>query len=302
VGTLGAIFYGFFYSQFFTRSDFTISDNLGEIYSILTVGVGIFTIAGIAQEYHRGIVARRDAYPESYLKGGLNMLLKNRRRYGGYLVHLSIVMIFLGYAGNAFKENTSFRFFYELVPSKSGDEIIYKSNDKAMIGNYTVEAKDLKLKPILNTEEAGASPNIYNVIVSEEAIYSVNRQLDENKSMVTERRFYPQVSHLTGEFEAHIPTSEPSIFSTPKEDFYVQLGAIENASLSKENPDLPLLFMQYYFGTRNITEKLEVLERFPKQVVANLEVWVNPLVKLIWFGSLLFFFSGLFVMLPLKTN
>ncbi|MDX1960223.1 MAG: cytochrome c biogenesis protein CcsA [Leptospiraceae bacterium] len=301
VGIVVSFFYGIVYSNFFTRSDYSTSDTLGEIYSTLTVGLGAFTISGIFQEYHRGVQARREATNETYFIALGRMLMKNRRRYGGYLVHLSIVLIFLGYAGNAFKENTSFRFFYELMPSKAGDEVIYVSNDKAMIGNYSIEAKNLKLKPILNTEEAGVSPTIYNVVVSEEAVYSVNRHKNEEKTMLTERRFYPQVSHLTGDFETHIPTSEPSIFSTAKEDFYVQLGAIENVGKSLENPDLPMLFMQYYFGTRNITEKVQVLEKFPKQIVANLEVWVNPLVKLIWVGSLMFFFSGLFVMYPTKT-
>jgi cytochrome c-type biogenesis protein CcmF len=300
-GIFVAILYSILYSNFFTRSDYSISDTLGEVYSVLTVGLGAFTIAGIVQEFHRGIIARREQFTEeSYIKAFTQLLLKNKRRYGGYLVHFSMVLIFIGYAGNAFKENTSFRFFYNLMEPK-GDEIVYRSFDKAVIGNYIIEANNLKIVPMINGDE-GSEPDIFNVIVSQKASYKIQRQLSETVDMLTERRFYPQVSHLTGGFESHIPTSEPAINSTPKEDFYIQLGAIESGLENKENPDLPLLFMDYYFASRNFTEKARLGTRFPEQIVANLEVWINPLVKLIWLGSVLFFLSGLYIILPVGNT
>jgi cytochrome c-type biogenesis protein CcmF len=300
-GIVVAFLYSILYSNFFTRSDYSISDTLGEVYSVLTVGLGAFTIAGIIQEFHRGITARKIQFSkESYLYAGSQLLLKNKRRYGGYLVHFSMVLIFIGYAGNAFKENTSFRFFYTLMEPR-GDEIIYRSNDKAILGNYTIEANQLKIAPMVNGNE-NTDPNIFNVIVSQRASYKIQRQMTPVDEMLTERRFYPQVSHLTGGFESHIPTSEPAINSSPKEDFYIQLGAIESAVESSENPDLSILFMDYYFGSRNFMEKAKLGERFPKQIIANLEVWINPLVKLIWLGSLLFFFSGLYIILPIGNS
>jgi len=300
-GIVVAFLYSILYSNFFTRSDYSISDTLGEVYSVLTVGLGAFTIAGIIQEFHRGITARKIQFSkESYLYAGSQLLLKNKRRYGGYLVHFSMVLIFIGYAGNAFKENTSFRFFYTLMEPR-GDEIIYRSNDKAILGNYTIEANQLKIAPMVNGNE-NTDPNIFNVIVSQRASYKIQRQMTPVDEMLTERRFYPQVSHLTGGFESHIPTSEPAINSSPKEDFYIQLGAIESAVESSENPDLSILFMDYYFGSRNFMEKAKLGDRFPKQIIANLEVWINPLVKLIWLGSLLFFFSGLYIILPIGNS
>ena len=296
-GILVAIIYLISYPYFFTRSDYSSSDKLAEIYSILTVGLGAFTLGGIFQEYHRGIMARVVEFEENYLKAGISMLSKNKRRYGGYLVHFAMVLIFVGYAGNAFKQNTSIKFYYELQNTVN-NEIIYTSTDKGYLSNYEIEGMTLKLKPILNGE-ANQSPNLFNVIVSQEAIYKIKNQLKESGSMTTERRFYPQINHLTGGFEAHIPTSEPDILSSPKEDLYIQLGAVESVSLNGENPDLPMMFMEYFFSARTFAEKTELFNRFPKQIVANLEIWVNPLVKLIWLGSILFFLSGLFIVLPI---
>ena len=297
VGVFFAVVYLLTYNRFFDRSDYTISDNLAEIYSILTVGLGAFAIAGIVQEYYRGMRARVIEFSENYFQAFYRMLFKNKRRYGGYLVHFAVILIFLGYAGNAFKQKSSIKYFYQLQNS-TGNEIIYSSSDKGYLGNYEIEADTIKLKPILNGE-ANQSPNLFNIIVSQEAKYKIKRHLEVKDSMTTERRFYPQINHLTGGFETHIPTSEPDIQSTPKEDLYIQLGAIEQSNLKDENPDLPIMFMEYFFTARSFSEKEELFNRFPKQIVANLEIWINPLVKLIWLGSVLFFLSGLFIILPI---
>ncbi|TGL44882.1 heme lyase CcmF/NrfE family subunit [Leptospira perdikensis] len=300
-GLVGGGLYILFYSQNFTKPDSKYGDVLAEIYSVLTVTIGVFTISGIIQEYYRGIRARREEFKnENILLAGYRMLLKNKRRYGGYLVHFSLVLIFIGYAGNAFKINTSVRFFYELQPPTS-EEIVYQSIDKAMIGGYQIEASTLKLKPVL-ISGLGGEPNIQNVIVSQEGTYGIFRGTDKLSDLITERRFYPQISHLTGDFETHIPTSEPAILSMAKEDFYIQLGAIETSDLKSENPDLPLMFMQYYFTPGSEMDKLKFFLNFPRQIVANLEVWVNPLVKLIWLGSLLYFLTGIFLLLPMGEN
>ncbi|TGK96769.1 heme lyase CcmF/NrfE family subunit [Leptospira brenneri] len=297
-GIIGGGLYILFYSQNFTKPDSKYGDILAEVYSVLTVAIGVFTISGIIQEYYRGIRARREEFQnENLFVAGYRMLLKNKRRYGGYLVHFSLVLIFIGYAGNAFKINTSVRFFYELQPPTS-EEIVYQSIDKAMIGGYQIEASTLKLKPVL-ISGLGGEPNIQNVIVSQEGTYSIFRGTDKLAELATERRFYPQISHLTGDFETHIPTSEPAILSMAKEDFYIQLGAIETSDLKSENPDLPLMFMQYYFTPGSEMDKLKFFLNFPRQIVANLEVWVNPLVKLIWIGSLLYFLTGIFLLLPI---
>jgi len=298
VGIFGAIVYIVFYSQNFTRSDLRYSDYLAEVYSVLTVGLGIFAIAGIFQEYYRGAKAQREAHSKTnWATACLNLLLQNKRRYGGYLVHFSLILIFIGYAGNAFKQNTSIKFFYKLSgPSPEG--IVYYSMDKGIIGNYQVEASTLKIKPMFVSGDTGET-TVQNVIVSQEGTFLIHRGIEEKKELITERRFYPQISHLTGGFETHIPTSEPAILSKPKEDFYIQLGAIEHSDLSRENPDLPILFMNYLFLGNSPKEKLEHFQAFPSELVANLEVWVNPLVKFIWLGSILYFFTGLFLLLPI---
>ena len=39
---------------------------------------------------------------EGYFSALYNLLLKNKRRYGGYIVHFGIVLLFVGFTGKAF--------------------------------------------------------------------------------------------------------------------------------------------------------------------------------------------------------
>ncbi|MCS7260208.1 MAG: heme lyase CcmF/NrfE family subunit [Anaerolineae bacterium] len=65
-------------------------------------GLLAFTLMVIGQEFWRGIRARRRVTGERYATAWLNLIRYNRRRYGGYLVHVGVVMIALGVIGTHF--------------------------------------------------------------------------------------------------------------------------------------------------------------------------------------------------------
>lgn len=67
-----------------------------------------FVTMAILIEFQRGIKSRVTRFNESFL-GALKMLIsKNRSRYGGYIVHLGIMFMFIGFSGNAFDSETEF--------------------------------------------------------------------------------------------------------------------------------------------------------------------------------------------------
>ena len=63
-----------------------------------------FTAATVTQEFGRGAVVRRRNTGSDILTALMGMILRGRRRYGGYLVHLGIVLMFLGFAGQAYQK------------------------------------------------------------------------------------------------------------------------------------------------------------------------------------------------------
>ena len=63
-----------------------------------------FVAATIVQEFYKGISARRTIHGESIVPAFVHLVARNRRRYGGYIVHAGIVLLFCAFAGLAFKK------------------------------------------------------------------------------------------------------------------------------------------------------------------------------------------------------
>ena len=61
-----------------------------------------FVFAGIVQEYVRGVRARKQATGEPTFTALVNLVRRNGRRYGGYIVHIGMLLIALGIIGNEF--------------------------------------------------------------------------------------------------------------------------------------------------------------------------------------------------------
>jgi len=69
--------------------------------ALLAFSLSAFVTATIVQEFYKGAQARKAVAKEPLVKGVVNLVGRNKRRYGGYIVHAGIVLIFLGVAGSA---------------------------------------------------------------------------------------------------------------------------------------------------------------------------------------------------------
>jgi cytochrome c-type biogenesis protein CcmF len=74
--------------------------NFYALISYTLVGFVSFTIL---QEFYKGVGARRAMYGESAPIAFTRLIARNRRRYGGYIVHAGMVIIFAAFGGLAFK-------------------------------------------------------------------------------------------------------------------------------------------------------------------------------------------------------
>src|SRR5439155_23569848 len=57
------------------------------------------------QEFWRGGNVRRTSTGTDLFTAMIGLVGRNKRRYGGYIVHLGIVLIFLGFGGNGSKKD-----------------------------------------------------------------------------------------------------------------------------------------------------------------------------------------------------
>jgi cytochrome c-type biogenesis protein CcmF len=89
-----------------------------------------FVFGTIGQEYLRGANVRRATSGADLLTAMIGLVGRNKRRYGGYIVHLGIVLIFLGFAG----EGMSF-----------DEQLLLKPGEQAVVGKYTLHLDALKV-------------------------------------------------------------------------------------------------------------------------------------------------------------
>jgi cytochrome c-type biogenesis protein CcmF len=68
---------------------------------VVTVALVVFNLTVVVQEFARGVRARRARQPESVLAALRTLVDRSRRRYGGYVVHVGVAVMFLGFAGRA---------------------------------------------------------------------------------------------------------------------------------------------------------------------------------------------------------
>ena len=74
-----------------------------DLYPIMTFVLAGFVAGTVSQEFYRGIRARRRMHGESIPLAFFRLIERNRRRYGGYIVHVGILIYFAAFAGMAFK-------------------------------------------------------------------------------------------------------------------------------------------------------------------------------------------------------
>ena len=101
-----------------------------------------FVLASIALEFIRGTRARRALSGGSWPLAFSALIGRNRRRYGGYVVHAAIVLLAIGIAGSSAYDTVNER---RLVPG-----------DTLAVGDYRLTYRGLQEREAANATEIRA--------------------------------------------------------------------------------------------------------------------------------------------------
>jgi cytochrome c-type biogenesis protein CcmF len=131
-------------------------------YSLVAISLAMFVVATVTGEFWRGgrVIARQTGV--NIFQGMVVITRRNTRRYGGYLIHIGIVLIIIGFAG---------------VPFNQDQEQEMGFGDKMQIAGYTL---------VCQSYTQDDKPN-YS---SEWAVIDVYRGGKKLDTMFPERRFY----------------------------------------------------------------------------------------------------------------
>jgi cytochrome c-type biogenesis protein CcmF len=174
-----------------------------EVYALLAIALGAFVLGTVVQEFARGTGARHRQYGEPYLLALGRLLARNRRRYGGYIVHTGMVVLFVAFAGMAFKTETE-------ATLRPGESASLKSPYGA---TYTFTHLGISQYDALNRQVTAAAVEVRR---DGRLIGMLNPE---------KRQHMDSFGRPTSQ-----PSTEPSIMSMLREDLYVVLGGVVNGT------------------------------------------------------------------------
>jgi cytochrome c-type biogenesis protein CcmF len=81
-----------------------INDSVQLPVAVICFSLCAFVLTTIGQEYYRGTRVRQTHTKLDFFTSLIGLVARNKRRFGGYLVHVAVVLMFIGFAGGAYKQ------------------------------------------------------------------------------------------------------------------------------------------------------------------------------------------------------
>ena len=175
--------------SFLSGIGYVIFSSSFQIYVFIAIMGVSFTLSSILGEFYKSYKKQKKA--SNFIHSLGKMFLSNRHKNGGYIVHIGIVLLFIGFIGRAFEVEKEF--------SLSPGEQIYFSNYVFKLNSIKSEARD----------------NHYAFLSEIDVIDSSTNQLLVN--LKPEKRIY---FYWNSDPEKRQPHSELDIYSTIQKDIY----------------------------------------------------------------------------------
>jgi cytochrome c-type biogenesis protein CcmF len=154
-----------------------------------------FVFTTILQEFWRGAKVRRKNTGTDVVTALIGLVARNKRRYGGYIVHVGIVLIFLGFAGNAYKRDVT---------------KLLQTGESMTVGAYTV--RNDKVKVFEDDQKQS--------VVGYISVFKGGKQIDT---------MYP-AKQLFRKHQQEPPRTDAAIRRMPAEDLYLVMASFDLGS------------------------------------------------------------------------
>jgi cytochrome c-type biogenesis protein CcmF len=191
-----------------------LAGGMRNFYAVVCLTLCAFVLVTIVEEFYKGTKIRMESRGENFFAALMNLTLKNKRRYGGYIVHLSVVLIFVGLAGNAFNREA-------MQQLRTGQEMT--------IGDYTLRMAGFRQGETSNYQYSQVSLDVY-------------KDGKLVRTLRPEQRIFNTSQKQT--------TTTVALYSTPKEDLYVVFaGMSEDALVCQIKAFVNPLVFWIWFGS-----------------------------------------------------
>jgi cytochrome c-type biogenesis protein CcmF len=165
-----------------------LAKGIRQPFALLGFWLVSLVVAVTLYEYGRGVWARHRSHRESLPVALWQLVGKNRRRYGGYIIHLGVVLMALGIIGMHFFQRET--------------QGTIAQGEQLAIGSYTIRYDSLAVF------DTGSDRNVARAVVS---VFKNGKYIGE---LHPRRDYY---------YESQQPMTIPGVRSTWEDDLYVLL-------------------------------------------------------------------------------
>jgi len=181
-----------------------IAAGIRHVYALISFGFCVFVAVTIILEFVKGAKQIAAKTQTNFAHAVVELTHRNTRRYGGYVVHMGIVLMFVGFTGAAFNKNRV-------------DEM--KPGDSVRLGSYQLTVKDTHEGENENYLWQNASIEVIKngsnlgILTPESRMYKASRQ----------------------------PTHEVALRSRLNEDLYLNFAGINGGRVILQSYIFPLV-------------------------------------------------------------
>jgi cytochrome c-type biogenesis protein CcmF len=174
---------------------FFYAGNVRNWYVLTAFSLAAFVLATVIVEFRRGVEARRHLVGESRPKALVNLVAKNNRRYGGYVIHLGVIAAFVGIVASS---------FFKIEVKRS-----VHPNETIAVGAFRLRYVGV---------DSADTPHLQTAIARLELLDDHGRSIE---TLEPAKLFYKKPQQ---------PATKVAIRSTPMNDLYVVLAGIDDAT------------------------------------------------------------------------
>ncbi len=173
----------------------------GSLYSLVCFSLAAFVMTAIVTEFFRGAISLQQQSGKSLISSVLRHFTSNTRRHGAFMIHLGIVLMFVGFAGSAFNRSAETELnvgqsmdlgpYHLLSRGLTPDSNDHYVGERSLIDVYRNGKKQFQLAPEARLFQA--SQTVQTVIANRSTplrdIYVVYEGRDQNSGLPVIKAF-----------------------------------------------------------------------------------------------------------------
>jgi cytochrome c-type biogenesis protein CcmF len=255
-------------------------------WALAMFALAAFLIAGVVQEFVRGTRARRAMSSDGVPAAMVALVRRNRRRYGGYLVHIGMATLFVGVAASSAFQHA--------------EDVRIRPGDTAHINGYDVRY----VKPVGRVVDHGG--RVERIDLGSQLLISKHGKV--LRTLTPTRGYYPAdapFAPVSGMFAGE-PESQVQIIAGLRRDFWTavqpELGPLRKTmglydrairTLAQRGKPVQQQVLAFRIGLQKVVDQYTSGRPY-----STFRLISSPLVAWIWIGGIIVFGGGLVSLWP----